>query len=459
MRLSQRLPPLALGLLIACSGCGTTDVVQVATPVVPAVSVWAGAWGAAPANADTTLQNSGGTDQTFRFLINPTLSGTQERLRFSNFFGATPITIGGARLAIGKDGTAAVDPANNLPVTFSGASSVTLQPGQILLSDNVALSYKFGQTLAVSVYIKGTFPSLTRHDSLFIDNYATANGAGDMTADSAGTSFVDVKRDWLLLSGLDVYGDYQGTVILLGSSTTDGYKADFGNTNAYPIANQPLPDQHTARLSDQLAKILNAAGIRLGVVNAGISGNTLTPASNANVTHLQDGLDRFDRDVAQQTNVKIVVDYLGAIDLRSLDCKSAAVIEGGVQQLVTKAAAYKLPVILATLPPSAFCVNPAQPNYGPSPTPAEPYNGGPTPGPQNGAERERLLYNAWLKTSGVALPGVVGLADLDQALADPAHPGFMLPHLNSGDNFHPNGAGYAAEAAAIPLSLLQAAAK
>ena len=446
----------ALGLL----GCGSNSVVETQRPAtVVSGGVWAGAWGVAPSSSETVESNSGGSDQTFRFLIYPTIGGRQERVRFSNAFGLTPVTIANARLAIGADGSPSIDPAHDVPLTFSGSASVTLQPGQILSSDTVAVTYNFGQWLSVSMYVKGSFPPLTGHNSLFVTNYSTAAGSGDKTADAAGAGFSTTQDNWLLLSGLDVYGDYQGTVVLIGASTTDGFKSNYGNSNAYPSPNSPVEGQHTSRLSDQLAILLNAAGIHLGVVNAGISGDTVSPPSNAAASHIQDGPDRFNRDVVQQTNVKVVVDYLGGIDLRGVDCKSALEVEAATQQLVMEAAAAKIPMILATIPPSDFCVNPSQPNFGPSPSPTQPYAGGPSPGPQNGGEIQRIAYDNWIRSTGIGLPGVFGIADMDQAARDPANPDFLLPTLNSGDNYHPNGSGYQVEAGAIPLSLLQAAAK
>jgi hypothetical protein len=59
--------------------------------------------------------------------------------------------------------------------------------------------------------------------------------------------------------------------------------------------------------------------------------------------------------------------------------------------------------------------------------------------------------NTWIKTAGAQLPGVVGIADFDAALLYTAHPDFMIPMYNSGDNFHPNGPGYGVQSSAIPL--------
>ena len=123
-------------------------------------------------------------------IFRPTLSGTQERLHFSNFFGTTPVTIGAARLAISPNGTAAIDPANDVAVTFNGASSVTIPAGAIITSDSVKLSYTFGQRLAVSMYVKGTFGPLTQHISQGPQGFESAVNAGDTTGDADRKSVV-----------------------------------------------------------------------------------------------------------------------------------------------------------------------------------------------------------------------------------------------------------------------------
>jgi lysophospholipase L1-like esterase len=64
-------------------------------------------------------------------------------------------------------------------------------------------------------------------------------------------------------------------------------------------------------------------------------------------------------------------------------------------------------------------------------------------------EAERRRINRWIRTNG-AFDGVI---DFDRALRDPAHPTWMKPAYDSGDGLHPNDAGHAAMADAIPLSL------
>jgi len=438
-------------LLCGLIPLGCSDISSPVTGSPAASPIWVGAWGVSMANAQAVPDNKGGANESFRFLIYPTVSGTEERVRFSNFFATTPVTIGAARLSVGADGSPAIDPAHDAALTFSGQSSVTLAPGQILTSDPVKVTYTFGQTLAVSVFLQGSFGPLARHDSLFITNYNNGGGGGDSTGDIAGGSFAQTQGDWLLLNGVDVYGPYQGTLALFGSSTTDGYHSDYSATQAYPLQNAPVAGQHFDRLSDWVARRLEAEGYSIGVVNAGIGGDTVTNDISNQQGDVQNANQRITRDVLSLPNLIGMVTYFGAIDLRSSDCQSAPAIEAATRQMVATAAAAQVPVVMATLPPSAFCTNPAEANYGPSPSPGDPYAGGANPGPINGAETQRMVFNAWVRTTGASLPGVVGIADLDAALADPGRPDFMLPLYNSGDNYHANGMGYQADAAAIPL--------
>jgi lysophospholipase L1-like esterase len=445
--------------LVVVSGCGKdmsfSIVPGISAPVSAATpSIWVGAWGTSPTNAAMSTSNPGGSEQSFRFLVHPTIGGTEERVRFSNFFGLTPITIGASRLSIGQDSTAAVDASHDVTLTFNGASGVTIQPGQIVVSDPVQLTYSFGETLAVSVYLPGGFEALTQHDSLFPNGFATALGAGDKTSDMSGTSFTATTSEWFLLNGIDVFGPYQGTVVLFGTSTTEGVHSNYGNSNTYPTPNMPVAGQYASRPSDWLAKRLNAAGYQIGVINEGISGDTVTQSPTNATNPIQDAVERINRDVIQQPNVIAVVTYFGAIDLRESSCMSAPAIETATQQMIALAAAAKIRVLLATLPPSAFCTNPAAANYGPSPSAGDPYGGGSNPGPVNPAEIQRKAFNSWVRSIGVGLPGVVGIADYEATLADPTNLDFLLPGFNSGDNYHLNGAGYQAEAGVIPINLL-----
>ena len=103
-------------VLTSCS-----SKVDLTTPATPAsADIWTVAWGASPENAAASTENPGGAEQTYRSFFYPTVAGTMERIRFSNYFGTSPIVIGAARLAIATT-PPAVDSAKDVPLSFGGS--------------------------------------------------------------------------------------------------------------------------------------------------------------------------------------------------------------------------------------------------------------------------------------------------------------------------------------------------
>jgi lysophospholipase L1-like esterase len=432
-------------LLNSCSSSSNTVTTG---PPAPA-SIWVASWGAPPENASATAEDPGGSEQSFRFVVLPTIDGTEERVHFSNAYGTAPVTIGSARIAVAGTG-AAVDASTDKPLTFSGGTSVTIAAGQQIVSDPVNVSYTFGQKLAVSMYVKGTFAPLTQHDSQVSTNYASAVGSGDTTTDATGAAFANSNTEWYLLSGIDVYGPYQGTVVLLGSSSIDGHGSNYGSANAYPVPNVPVAGQDNDRPSDWLARSLVSGGYRVGVYNAGILADSAEEFPNEASGTATPGVDRVSRDVLQIAGVKAVVIYLGGVDLRG-QCVPATNVEAALTNIVAQANAGGIRVILATIPPAEYCVT-SDPSLLPSA--ANPWQGDVNPGPENPGSTQRRLVNTWIKTAGSQLPGVVSVADFDAALAYPGHPDFLMPNFTSADNFHPTGLGYQAQSGAIDLKAI-----
>ncbi len=90
-------------------------------------------------------------NQTVRQIARISVGGDKVRVVISNEFGARPLTIGSASVALSTGGNA-VDPASIKALTFSGRSRGD-PPGAPLVSDPVDLAVKPLSSLAVSFYL------------------------------------------------------------------------------------------------------------------------------------------------------------------------------------------------------------------------------------------------------------------------------------------------------------------
>jgi lysophospholipase L1-like esterase len=198
---------------------------------------------------------------------------------------------------------------------------------------------------------------------------------------------------------------------VLGDSITDGL-------HSTPDANRRWPNR--------LAERLHAykGGKRIGVLNAGISGNRILhdmAGTNASA--------RLDRDVLVQSGARYVIVLEGINDIGIPVGSPAEDIIAGHRQIIERVHAMGLKVYGGTLTPfQAFL-----------------------PGVYYSAEGEtkRQVVNQWIRTSK-AYDAVI---DFDRALRDPSNPAVMRPAYDSGDHLHPNDAGYQAMADAVDLSL------
>ena len=137
----------------------------------------------APANIQPDLgypfpdaNTAGATDQTFRSIVKPDLWGNKMRFRFSNVFGAQPVTFSTVTVALQEYSGNLVD-GTLTPVTFNGKKSVTIPAGQEIFSDAIGLSWVQGaddpsvqgRNLAVSYAVEGDSGPMTFHSSAFVN--------------------------------------------------------------------------------------------------------------------------------------------------------------------------------------------------------------------------------------------------------------------------------------------------
>jgi lysophospholipase L1-like esterase len=383
---------------------------------------WVTTWAASP-QAPTPLfpnpANAGFSDQTVRNIVFTSVGGNQIRIRLSNTFGKHAVTIGRASVGIPLTGAQLV-PGTTHPVTFGGHASVTIPLGGEVLSDPVPLRVTPLEQLAVSLFLPTATGRATYHFTAQQTNYIAS---GDQASATAGTAYSTTATSWYFLDGVLARNTAaSGTVVAFGDSITDGFQSQTG-------ANARWPNYLSRRLDAALGA--NAPA----VADEGISGNRVlhnSPCFGVNA------LARFQRDVLAQPGVKDVIVLEGINDIGfsatpNTGCSvpntnvTAAQIEAGYQQMISMAHAAGLKILGATLTP---------------------FKGAGYWSAAGEAKREAV--NNWIRTSH-AFDGVI---DFARAVQDPFNPLYINPAYNSGDNLHPNDAGYEAMADAINLALL-----
>jgi lysophospholipase L1-like esterase len=374
---------------------------------------WTASWGASPVvgsdiPGSTCPAGAGLADQTVRDVIFLSTGGDHLRIRLTNTFGSTPMSISRASVAVQSSGAAAV-PGSLRELTFHGRHAVTIAAGDREFSDPVALKVAPLSTILVSVYANAPTGPVTNHPFTAQGNYLAT---GDATRQDSGAGYADTPC-WMFVDGIDVTAARRvaGTVVAFGDSITD-------TANTTGNANHRWPDF--------LARRLNAVhGPTLSVVNAGLGGNRLLADREGSPYYGVAGLTRFGRDALAQTGVRAVILLEGINDIGF--SAPAADIIAGYQQVIAAAHARRVPIFGATLTPMRGSIIFTDDRL-----------------------QTWLDVNTWIRTSG-AFDGVI---DFAAATADPTDPTTLNPAYDSGDHLHPNDAGTQAMANAVNLRML-----
>lgn len=384
-----------------------------AAPTSAGAQQWIAAWGSSlqgPSPDDWSI-----TDATIRLIARSTIAGDRVRIRLENMYGDTPLRVGAASIALRNIGPWLV-PGSSRPVRFGGDGEVTIPPGEHVVSDAVDLVVGAGQDLAVSLYVPGRSVRSSIHRNALTTSYVTAAGSGDQTEVPHGDPFNETTPWMHWLSAIEVRSSSaRGAIVAFGDSITDGSCA--------------TRDGHDRWVDVLYTRLVHAAGAaQLGMVNAGIGGNTAIRVPPVGSTP---AVERMDRDVLSLSGISHLVIFLGTNDLRRN--ATAEQVIAGLDEIVTRAKSRGLTVIAATMIPR----NPV------------PSRGLP---PDLGFDATRNVrrhqINAWIR-SHERLDAVLDFDALVRHVEDPD----LINPVYDCDGIHPNVFGYAAMGRSIDLSV------
>ena len=348
------------------------------------------------------------TGNSLRQTVRVSIGGKTLRVKFSNEFSKSPVTMRSVQIAASGEGSA-IDQSTNIKLTFGGAHEITMDPGSAITSDPVRFKLKPRMELAITIYFGETSPDITGHPGSRTTSYILA-GNDDSVTDFPGSV---PTEHWYVISSIDVMAPCSAScVAIIGNSITDGRGSTTDHQNRWPdmLAERLLANQDT-RL--------------VGVLNLGIGGNCvlrdcLGPA----------GISRYERDILSQPGVKWVIIFEGVNDIgqvRSAD--AAATVARGLTDaytmMIESAHSRGMKVYGATITP--FRGNGYYNQY---------------------SEACRNEVNAWIRNSGL----FDAVLDFDGVLRNPDDPESLVSSYQN-DGLHPDVSGFRKMADSIDLRL------
>jgi hypothetical protein len=282
------------------------------TVAVPAGQSWTGVW-ASPTEMNGNFNTNGAafSNQTFRVLLKPSLSGTAMRIKLDNALGTSKLAVGHATVAVSSGPPPANTPTGSFKnLTFSGSAGTTIPAGGMEYSDPLAFNVTANQWLLVSFDVTNSVPFIPEHswasetDAIYI----SAPGSGDHTADTTGAAFAQTVTGTHsgyftdVLTNLDVTTANVPTQVVFGDGLVDAWQK-FTSPNSTT----------GTRFSDNLAAAEPSTPNPYGTLAEGIESNYVMsddPQKNPDNNRAVGGpsaLSRIDRDVLDQPGVNTVV--------------------------------------------------------------------------------------------------------------------------------------------------------
>jgi len=350
---------------------------------------------------------------SIRQILRVSIPGETLRFHFSNIIGDQPLEIKSVHVAKSAgQGTGSIIVDTDTEITFNGQPEVTIPAYGDLVSDDIPFSIDALDELAITIFY-GKIPVelFTSHAGSRTNSYIEV---GNVVSKETFTQENKFPR-WYTISAIDVVDNEKkyAAVLCYGDSITDGRGSTTDAQN---------------RWSDVLAEKLqsNPATQHLAVLNQGIGGSSLY---GENSIRWPTGLGRFQKDVAEQTNVKYMIVLYGVNDIVYGGIDAETLINA-FKELIQKAR--DLGIIVYGSPILPFKSNE---NW------TDAFN------------KIKLEVNDWIINTPPSEGGFDAVVDMASPVADPKDNQVLLYELSDGDGLHPNHLGYEKMGNAIPYEL------
>lgn len=288
---------------------------------------WISAWGTAP----TQIGLKGYENITAfvgrvmtRSVITPTASGTKVRIRFSNHYGTSPLTISRAAVARSTGGSAVDDSTGKL-LYFNGKIHVTIPAGEEVISDPVDFNVNALEDIAVSLFVDRFSEIKTMGLSGSRTYLSIAKDADVLSSQMGLNSIIDdpVRQIIRAVLGrdLDLQLSYSFIKVTPCIATVDVYS----DKDAYSVAvvgDSTVSNEYPQYLAEQINKQTDGQVTNVGVVGKGIIGNRLGGEGLGYGAYIfgDSMIDRLDRDVLSLSGLKYVIVKIGANDIMHPVC-------------------------------------------------------------------------------------------------------------------------------------------
>jgi lysophospholipase L1-like esterase len=369
---------------------------------------WVGTWSTAPQLVETSNNppSPGLSNNTLRQIVHVSIGGDSLRIRFSNEFSTSNVTLNSVHIAVSK-GNGAIDTTTDKALFFNGTPVVTMASGNAVTSDPFQFALQPLTDVAITINFGRTSPDVTGHPGSRTTSYLLI-GNEVSKADFSGAVTAD---HWYVINTIDVLApDSAYALAILGNSITDGRGSGTNKQDRWP---------------DELARRFqaNPDTRNVAVLNEGIGGNCVLGTCLG-----PSALSRFGNDVLNQNGVKwvIILEGINDIGYASNSTQVAQNLISAFKQMIDSAHARGLLVYGATLLP---------------------FGGSSYDSPDH--QKAWQTVNDWIRNSR-RFDAVI---DLDSAMHDPANPSKLLPSYDSGDHLHPSETGHHMMAEAVDLTL------